>query len=61
MVYHGHIEYFAVYNMPVQYRTFYARKLVNIKEKEESSMNKASGKHDAQPTRVVKGPAINQR
>ena len=45
--------------MPVQYRTFYIRKLVNMKEKERISYDKASGQTEAQPSKIVKGPQIS--
>lgn len=48
--------------MPVQYRTFYIRKLSNIKEKERTEYDRASGKQEATPTsKVVRGPAIERR
>jgi hypothetical protein len=49
--------------MPVQYRTFYVRKLMNMKEKERISMDKAMGKEDgasSSPSKVVKGPSVNR-
>src|ERR1035437_9572314 len=42
LVHYGQIEYFAVYDMPVQYRMFYIRKLINIKDKEKRDMENAS-------------------
>src|SRR5512137_888871 len=60
LAHHGNIEYFAVYEMPVQYRTFYIRKLMNMKEKERVHMDKAMGKEDAPSSKVVKGPQINR-
>lgn len=60
LAHYGNIEYFAVYEMPVQYRTFYVRKLVNLKEKEKSHYESAKGKNDAQPQQMAKGPAINR-
>jgi hypothetical protein len=62
LVHHGHVEYFAVYGMPVQYRTFYVRKLMNMKEKERISMDKAAGKEDAasSSSKIARGPQINR-
>jgi len=58
----GNIEYFAVYEMPVQYRSFYLRKLVNTKEKEKHNMDKASGEKDApSQSSIVRGPGIDRR
>jgi hypothetical protein len=49
--------------MPVQYRTFYVKKLLNIKEKERISMDNAMGKEgggSSSPSKVVRGPSINR-
>jgi len=46
--------------MPVQYRTFYVRKLVNVKEREQEEYKKSSGGQDAPSSKVVKGPNINR-
>ena len=58
----GNIEYFAVYEMPVQYRSFYLRKLVNTKEKERRDLDKASSnaKEATVQPKTVKGPGINR-
>ena len=57
----GNIEYFAVYEMPVQYRSFYVRKLTKMKEKERQDYDKAMGKNEATPTQqIVRGPAITR-
>jgi hypothetical protein len=58
----GKIEYFAVYEMPVQYRTFYVRKLINTREKEKRDLEKASSNaREATPqSKTVKGPGINR-
>lgn len=49
--------------MPVQYRQFYFRKLIAVKEKEKSDMDKAQGKMSgAVPeSPVVKGPGVMPR
>lgn len=58
---YGNLEYFAVYEMPVQYRSFYIRKLTNMKEKEKAQYEKARGEHEATPTqKVVKGPSVQR-
>ena len=57
--FHGTIEYFAIYEMPVQYRTFYAKKLSNIMEKRRRDMEN-TGKHDAPSSKVAKGPPLNK-
>jgi hypothetical protein len=55
----GQFEYDSVYSMPIQYRTFYMRKLINVKEKEQAEMDKAQGKMSTTPaSKVVKGPQI---
>jgi len=59
LAHYGNIEYFAVYEMPVQYRTFYIRKLANMKEKERISYDKASGQTEAQSSKIVKGPPLS--
>jgi len=47
--------------MPIQYRTFYVRKLMNMKEKERLHMDKAMGKEEASPTKAMpRGPAIGR-
>jgi len=56
----GKLEYEAVYSMPIQYRTFYMRKLMNIKEKQKSQYDASQGKNEATPQKIVKGPAINR-
>ena len=60
LVHFGKFEYFAVYDMPVQYRTFYLRKLTNTKEKEQQAYDKSVGKTDGQSSSIVKGPQINR-
>lgn len=61
LCHYGHFGYEAVYSMPVQYRTFYMRKLINSKEKEkdqyESSMRKQQG---VESSKVPRGPAIKK-
>jgi hypothetical protein len=58
----GKFQYDSVYGMPVQNRNFYMRKLINIKEKEASDMDKAQGKMSAEPSqKVVKGPPVTPR
>ena len=55
--YYGKISYDSVYTMPVQYRSFYVKKLINMKEKE-----KGVGQDSAPPkSNIVKGPPINKR
>jgi hypothetical protein len=58
----GNIEYFAVYEMPVQYRSFYLRKLINTKEKEKRDLDMASSnaKEATPQSKTVKGPGINR-
>jgi hypothetical protein len=47
--------------MPIQYRSFYLRKLVNIQEKQKREYEKQSGAVEAQPqSKVVKGPGVNK-
>jgi len=46
--------------MPVQYRTFYMRKLINSKEKEKDQHEAASRKHEATPSKISRGPAIKK-
>jgi hypothetical protein len=61
LVHFGKIEYFAVYEMPVQYRSFYMRKLIHTKEKEKHDMEKASGaKEGVSQSKVVKGPGVSR-
>lgn len=61
LVYHGSIEYFAVYEMPVHYRTFYTKKLVNTKEREQKSVDSAVSKaSDSGTPSIARGPAINR-
>ena len=60
LCHYGKIEYDAIYSMPVQYRMFYIRKLMNIKDKEKHQADMSSGKNDAPSQKVVKGPAINR-
>ncbi len=56
----GKLEYDAVYSMPVQYRTFYIRKLSNVKEKEKAAYD-SMGKQQASPSQgLARGPAINR-
>jgi hypothetical protein len=63
MVYHGHFEYTSLYEMPVQNRTFYYRKLINFKQKEQELQEKAQGKVSETSSRpnISRGPAINKR
>jgi len=56
----GKLGYDAVYSMPVQYRSFYVRKLINVKEKEKRQYDASSGKTEATPQKIAKGPAINR-
>jgi hypothetical protein len=57
----GKLEYDAVYSMPIQYRTFYIKKLANIKEKEKQQYEASSGKNEAASQKqVARGPSINR-
>jgi len=57
----GKIEYDAIYSMPVQYRSFYIKKLMNLKEKEKQQYDAASGKNEAtSQKKIARGPAINR-
>jgi hypothetical protein len=58
----GKIEYFAVYDMPVQYRMFYIRKLIKMKDKEKWDMDKASSDAREAPSqsKIAKGPSFNR-
>lgn len=48
--------------MPVQYRLFYFRKLVNIKEKENAEMKRSrDGSTDAPSQKVVRGPGLPRK
>ena len=48
--------------MPVQFRMFYMRKLINVKEKEQSDIDKSQGKMSAASSqKVVKGPPLANR
>ena len=61
LTYFGKIEYFAVYEMPVQYRSFYLRKLVNIQDKEKASIDKSMSKQDApSSSNFARGPGISR-
>lgn len=62
LVHYGKIEYFAAYDMPVQYRMFYIRKLISIKEKEKNDIEKASSSAREAPSqgKIVKGPSVNR-
>lgn len=55
----GKLGYDAVYSMPIQYRTFYIRKLTNMKEKERAQYEGAQSGNDAAP-KIARGPAINR-
>lgn len=61
LCHYGEFGYDAVYTMPVQYRTFYIKKLLNIKEKERERHAKEMGQMDApSSSKVVRGPPINR-
>lgn len=45
--------------MPIQYRTFYVKKLMHMKEKEKEQYN-SQGKSDNSPKKFARGPAINK-
>ena len=58
---HSHFGYDAVYSMPVQYRTFYMRKLINSKEKEKDQYESATRKQQGGDTsKIVRGPSIKR-
>ena len=62
LCYFGKLGYDAVYSMPVQYRNFYIRKLVDVKEREKAQMDKSQGMTNAPSTKmpsIARGPAIN--
>ena len=59
LTYYGKLEYFAVYEMPVQYRSFYYRKLINIREKEQGEYDKANGLSEAPSSKIARGPGVN--
>lgn len=46
--------------MPVQYRTFYIRKLVNSKEKERDQYEAASRKQESSPSKIARGPSVKR-
>jgi hypothetical protein len=46
--------------MPVQYRHFYMKKLLNVKEKERDQYEQAQGKSEASSQKVVKGPQLQR-
>ena len=56
----GNFEYESVYGMPVQYRQFYIRKLINIKEKEKEQMDKDT-KTPSQSKSIARGPQIQRK
>jgi hypothetical protein len=60
LCHYGNFGYEAVYSMPVQYRTFYMRKLINSKEKEKDQYEAASRKQEASPSKIARGPAIKR-
>ena len=60
LCYFGSLGYDAVYSMPIQYRTFYMRKLSNIKEKERDQYKGSMGKQESTPSKIVKGPGIDR-
>lgn len=47
--------------MPVQYRDFYLKRLINVKEKEQAEIDKSQGKmSEHTPTqKIARGPAID--
>ena len=61
LCHYGKLGYDSVYAMPVQYRSFYIRKLGNMKEKERKQYESASGKNEATPDqKIVRGPSIQR-
>jgi len=63
LCYYGKLEYFAVYEMPVQYRNFYISKLMKIVDKEKKANDTAQGKEEmgSSKNKIVKGPQINRK
>ena len=62
LVHFGYFDPTFVYEAPVQYRMFYYRKLMKVKEEEKREVEKAQGKMESAPTnKIVRGPAINRR
>ena len=55
------IEWMTLYEMPVHYRNFCIRKLLNVREKEKEQYDKALGKQElgSSNNQMVRGPAIN--
>jgi len=57
----GHFGYDSVYSMPVQYRTFYIRKLIKVKQDEKSQYDKQSRQSNTSSgdnKKIHRGPAI---
>ncbi len=47
--------------MPIQYRTFYVRKLMNMKEKERIDIEKMSSGTSSQSSNdIIRGPQVNR-
>lgn len=63
LAYYGKIGGFSVaYEMPVQYRTFYYKKLISVNEKEKREYDKNSGSTEASSVKpMARGPSINNR
>ena len=62
LCYYGKIGGFSeAYDLPVQARTFYYRKLISVNEKDKAAYDKASGSQEAPSSKkIVRGPAINR-
>ena len=62
LCYYGKIGGFSeAYEMPVQSRTFYYRKLANVNEKDRQAYEKARGAQEAPSSKtIVRGPAISR-
>ena len=60
LCYYGHIEYDSIYSMPVQYRNFYVKKLMNLKEREKSQYDSLSSKNNSSSQTLARGPSINR-
>ena len=62
MVHYGHFDYWSVYDMPVQYRTFYIKKLLNIKENENRQKDVQNGLHEGESSsELPRGPDIHKK
>ena len=62
LCYYGKIGGFSeAYDLPVQARNFYYKKLINVNEKDKKAYEKAKGVQEASPQqKIARGPAINR-